>query len=462
MFKIPLKKAARLNSVVLKGPRLVLLRAVAQDVTKHYDIIIAGGGMVGTTLACTLGKNQILSSKKLLLLEGSKIKQQSISDKYSNRVVSINLGTHKLLNDIGAWSFIAKNRFATVRRMQVWDALSDSSITFGSSEHTDTVSYIVENDLLLAAVSEEAKKCNNLSIMDGAKVKNYQLPIAQDDVVGITLENGECFTCDLLLGCDGVNSSVRKAMEADYLSWSYNQMGVVATVRFCEKFNNEIAWQRFLPNGPIALLPLTEELSSLVWSTTPDEAKRLLSLTNQAFVAELNTAISGTFSRSSLVLQATSAFDTFLRMFNCSVDQVRAYPPKVQDIDSGSRAAFPLGFGHSSQYIRQGVALVGDAAHRIHPLAGQGVNLGFGDVACLNKILGDAVYSASAISNMDYLKGYESERQKHNVPTMLAVEALHRLYNTKFTPIVLLRSLGLQTTHALEPIKRAIRNQAAV
>ncbi|KAH1000717.1 hypothetical protein HUJ04_013012, partial [Dendroctonus ponderosae] len=197
------------------------------------------------------------------------------------------------------------------------------------------------------------------------------------------------------LGCDGVNSSVRKAMEADYLSWSYNQMGVVATVRFCEKFNNEIAWQRFLPNGPIALLP------------------------------------SGTFSRSSLVLQATSAFDTFLRMFNCSVDQVRAYPPKVQDIDSGSRAAFPLGFGHSSQYIRQGVALVGDAAHRIHPLAGQGVNLG----------------------NMDYLKGYESERQKHNVPTMLAVEALHRLYNTKFTPIVLLRSLGLQTTHALEPIK---------
>ncbi|KAH1006761.1 hypothetical protein HUJ05_007465 [Dendroctonus ponderosae] len=124
-------------------------------------------------------------------------------------------------------------------------------------------------------------------------------------------------------------------------------------------------------------------------------------------------------------------------MFNCSVDQVRAYPPKVQDIDSGSRAAFPLGFGHSSQYIRQGVALVGDAAHRIHPLAGQGVNLGFGDVAC----------------NMDYLKGYESERQKHNVPTMLAVEALHRLYNTKFTPIVLLRSLGLQTTHALEPIK---------
>uniref|UniRef100_A0AAR5Q6R7 FAD-binding domain-containing protein n=1 Tax=Dendroctonus ponderosae TaxID=77166 RepID=A0AAR5Q6R7_DENPD len=405
MFKIPLTKAARLNSVVLKGPRLVLLRAIAQDATKHYDIIIAGGGMVGTTLACTLGKNQILSNKKLLLLEGSKIKQQSISDKYSNRVVSINLGTHKLLNDIGAWSFIAKNRFATVRRMQVWDALSDSSITFGSSEHTDTVSYIVENDLLLAAVSEEAKKCNNLSIMDGAKVKNYQLPIAQDDVVGITLENGECFTCDLLL---------------------------------------------------------TEELSSLVWSTTPDEAKRLLSLTNQDFVAELNTAISGTFSRSSLVLQATSAFDTFLRMFNCSVDQVRAYPPKVQDIDSGSRAAFPLGFGHSSQYIRQGVALVGDAAHRIHPLAGQGVNLGFGDVACLNKILGDAVYSASAISNMDYLKGYESERQKHNVPTMLAVEALHRLYNTKFTPIVLLRSLGLQTTHALEPIKRAIRNQAAV
>nr|XP_023015947.1 ubiquinone biosynthesis monooxygenase COQ6, mitochondrial [Leptinotarsa decemlineata] len=102
-----------------------------------------------------------------------------------------------------------------------------------------------------------------------------------------------------------------------------------------------------------------------------------------------------------------------------------------------------------------------DAAHRIHPLAGQGVNLGFGDVVCLNRILGNAVYSGSKLNDLSYLKEYETERQRHNVPTMLAVEGLHRLYNSNFTPVVLLRSLGLQATHVMNPLKKIIVNQAA-
>ncbi|XP_066249097.1 ubiquinone biosynthesis monooxygenase COQ6, mitochondrial-like [Euwallacea similis] len=438
-----------------------ILRSFTQNAGKHYDIIVAGGGMVGTTLACTLGKNPKLSNKKILLLEASKSKPWNSPEEYSNRVVSINPGTQNLLNQIGAWNFIEKNRFATVKRLQVWDALSDTSITFGKPEHTETVSYVVENDLLLAAVGEEAKKCENLQIRFEAKVKDYILPQHNETVCRVSLDNGESFSCDLLLGCDGVKSSVRKSMEADYISWNYNQMGIVATLKLCEKIQNEIAWQRFLPNGPVALLPLTEQLSSLVWSTTPQEAKKLLSLPEDEFVDELNNAIWGTFSRPSLVAGATSAFDALLSAFNCSSDKTRQCPPKIQAIQVRSRAAFPLGFGHSSQYIRKGVALVGDAAHRIHPLAGQGVNLGFGDIACLNQVLSDAVYSGSTVNDLNYLKTYESQRQKHNVPTMLAVEGLHRLYNTDFIPVVLLRSLGLQATHALESLKRAIITQAA-
>ncbi|KAJ8953057.1 hypothetical protein NQ314_007432 [Rhamnusium bicolor] len=230
-------------------------------------------------------------------------------------------------------------------------------------------------------------------------------------------------------------------------------MGVVATLKLSEDINNKIAWQRFLPSGPIAFLPLTKNLSSLVWSTTIEHAKALLQLSEEQFVDALNGAICKSYEHNGIIDQATKSFDSFLRLMNCSSDAIRQFPPKILGIEECSRAAFPLGFGHATSYIGKGVVLVGDSAHRIHPLAGQGVNLGFGDVTCLNKVLGDAVYSGSKIDNLSYLKEYETERQRHNIPTMLAVEGLHRLYNSDLTPLVLLRSLGLQATHALNPLK---------
>ncbi|XP_060524848.1 ubiquinone biosynthesis monooxygenase COQ6, mitochondrial [Cylas formicarius] len=431
------------------------------NVRSHFDIIIAGGGMVGTTLACALGKNSRLANKKVLLLEGSSKKHWKLPENYSNRVVSINPGTHKLLNDIGAWKFIEKLRFTAVKRLEVWDAISDAHITFGDSEE-DNVSYVVENDVILQSVSEEIKNVPNVNVMYDSKVKKYDLPILTENVVTVTMDNDDVFTCELLLACDGVQSLVRKSMKTDYLSWSYNQMGVVATLKLSDEIKNEIAWQRFLPTGPIALLPLTADQSSLVWSTTPEQAKLLLNLREEEFVDELNKAIWQKYDHHSVIQQASSLFDTLLRFLNCPSGGIRQIPPKICGIIKESRAAFPLGFGHSAQYIGQGVALIGDAAHRVHPLAGQGVNLGFGDVVCLNEILGEANISGANLNDMSYLKDYETKRQQHNVPTMLAVESLHRLYNTEFTPVVLLRSLGLQATHVIEPLKKAIISQAAV
>ncbi|XP_076257891.1 ubiquinone biosynthesis protein COQ6, mitochondrial isoform X2 [Rhynchophorus ferrugineus] len=263
------------------------------------------------------------------------------------------------------------------------------------------------------------------------------------------------------LGCDGVNSTVRKAMQSDYISWSYHQMGIVSTLKLSEKTTNNIAWQRFLPNGPVAMLPLTDELSSLIWSTTPAEAKRLLSLSEEEFVNELNIALHCKHPSSIIIQQATNLLDTALRMLNCSSVEQKQSPPKIEGIEPNSRACFPLGFGHSSQYIRKGVALVGDAAHRVHPLAGLGVNLGFGDVTCLNEVLGDAVYAGSTLNDINYLKNYETNRQRHNIVTMSAIEGLHRIYNTDLGPVVLLRSLGLQTTQALEPLKRMMMSHAS-
>ncbi|XP_022902305.2 ubiquinone biosynthesis monooxygenase COQ6, mitochondrial [Onthophagus taurus] len=251
-------------------------------------------------------------------------------------------------------------------------------------------------------------------------------------------------------------------MGIQYVSWNYNQMGLVATLQLSETTDqNTIAWQRFLPTGPVALLPLNSKQSSLVWSNTPENVKHLLKLPNDQFIDELNSALFKTFQRNNIVQEANKILDTFFKLINLPPNCMRQLPPSVCDVVEGSRAAFPLGFGHAANYVGKNVALVGDAAHRVHPLGGQGVNLGFGDVECLNEILSEAVYSGRKLGSLLDLKEYETKRQRHNVPTMLALDGLQKLYSTEAAPAVLLRSLGLQITHALSPIKRAIIQQAA-
>nr|CAD7586013.1 unnamed protein product [Timema genevievae] len=266
----------------------------------------------------------------------------------------------------------------------------------------------------------------------------------------------------ITVGADGVSSKVRGALGAQYLTWNYGQMGLVATVRLSEPTENKVAWQRFLPTGPVALLPLTDELSSLVWSINSDEARRLLGLTNECFVDALNEALWKQYPRHPVVDTATRRLDNILDSLMLRSSAVRQLQPSVAEIEPDSRAAFPLAFGHSTRYVGAGVVLIGDAAHRVHPLAGQGVNLGFGDVKCLTELLAESVYSGQNIGSKSPLLCYETSRQRHNVSTMLAIDGLQKLYSTEAAPIVVLRSLGLQLTHALAPLKSAIMNHAAV
>ncbi|XP_017768546.1 PREDICTED: ubiquinone biosynthesis monooxygenase COQ6, mitochondrial [Nicrophorus vespilloides] len=442
--------------------RIISVRNYSNAGDNHFDIIIAGGGMVGTSLATALGKNSRLSSKRILLLEGAKEFSWTLQEgKYSNRVVALNPNTRNFFSSLGVWNAIEDGRYGTVRKMQVWDGLSNAMITFSHDNLIDPVAYIVENDLILDAVNREAKTLNNVKILNEAKIKGYKLKGHESNVNSVVMDNGNNYTCNLLLGCDGANSQVRKAMDVQNMSWNYDQMGVVATLHLSEANDNIVAWQRFLPKGPIALLPLADNLSSLVWSTSPDEAKHLLGLPNDQFVDAVNGALWKVHTTAGFVDEVTKAFDGFMQSLIGRSNAVRQLPPHVASLEDGSRAAFPLGFGHAINYVKDGVALVGDAAHRVHPLAGQGVNLGFGDAACLSRLLGESVYNGKTLGDLDDLKHYECERQRHNVPTMLAVDGLQKLYNTEFTPVVLLRSVGLQFTNALDPLKKLIMQQSA-
>ncbi|XP_058444281.1 ubiquinone biosynthesis monooxygenase COQ6, mitochondrial [Malaya genurostris] len=427
---------------------------------EFYDIIIAGGGMVGTTLACSLGKNPRLADRKILLLEAaSGFKQPAIGQSsYSNRVSAISKGTHRLMKTIGAWPHIEASRVKPVLKMQVWDACSDALITFNYDDMSENISWIVENDVLLGSVYRQLDGVDTVKIRYSSKVEECHLIRDGAAASTVRLANGERLSCELLIGADGYNSLVRKTMAVDNFTLSYNQMGVVATLKLGPgTANNVTAWQRFLPTGPIALLPLSDDTSSLVWSTDVAEAKRLLQLDEQSFVAAVNEAFNKIYPRKGIIDEVTKNITSLI---SSSTGQRLEPAPVVESVVEKSRAAFPLGLGHTSTYVGHGVCLVGDAAHRVHPLAGQGVNLGFGDVQCLTDTLAEANYSGLGLNNLSQLVRYEQERLKHNVPVLLTTHGLQQLYTTDFAPIVGLRSVGLTITNALPPLKKFLMNYA--
>ncbi|XP_058826812.1 ubiquinone biosynthesis monooxygenase COQ6, mitochondrial [Topomyia yanbarensis] len=459
------RKVLRATSVRCAASQWRLVRnastepSPAEQPAEFYDIIIAGGGMVGTTLACSLGKNPRLADRRILLLEAAAGFKPPTGQSYSNRVSAISKGTHRLMKTIGAWSHIeATNRVKPVLKMQVWDACSDALITFNYDDMAENISWIVENDVLLASVYRQLEGLDKVQIRYSSKVEECSLIRDGAAMSTVRLANGERLSCELLIGADGYNSLVRKAMAVDNFTLAYNQMGVVATLKLGPgAANNVTAWQRFLPSGPIALLPLSDDMSSLVWSTSVTEAKQLLQLNEPSFVAAVNEAFNKTYPRNNIIDDVTKNITSLI---SSTTGQKLEPAPAIEAVIENSRAAFPLGLGHTSTYVGQGVCLIGDAAHRVHPLAGQGVNLGFGDVQCLTDTLADANYSGLGLNNLSQLVRYEQERLKHNVPVLLTTHGLQQLYTTDFAPIVGLRSVGLTITNALPPLKKFLMNYA--
>ncbi|XP_063985532.1 ubiquinone biosynthesis monooxygenase COQ6, mitochondrial [Diachasmimorpha longicaudata] len=427
----------------------------------NKDVVIVGGGMVGTALAVALAKNRCFEGKKIVLVEGSGKLKYVQKENYSNRVVALNKQTRTLLSSIGVWKHIDAARFTPVRKMQVWDATSDAMITFNEDYLADEIAYIVENDILLHALDQELEDKSNLNVIYNAKVEDICLPSQRGENAKVKLQSGEELSAKLLVGADGANSRVRQAMGIQYISWDYEQMGIVATLKLSEATTNVVAWQRFLPTGPIALLPLSENQSSLVWSLPSNKAKELLKEPAEAFVDAINDALWKVYPKNSVVEGGMTALQQLLNRLSLQAGHSHQLPPSVTEIVEGSRAAFPLAFGHAVNYTTHGVVLVGDAAHRVHPLAGQGVNLGFGDVTALVKILDDAVRNGTFIGDISHLARYETLRQRHNLPTMMVIDTLHRLYKGTAAPVVLARGLGLQLLNSLAPLKRCMVDYAS-
>ncbi|CAL8082932.1 unnamed protein product [Calicophoron daubneyi] len=427
-------------------PRLsVRLCAAALSSTSSYDIVVVGGGMVGNGLAALSGTSNVLRHKRLLLLESTPKKEFILQEQYQTRTVALNETSRKLLQELGAWDFIEAQRVQPVYEMKVWETQSDAFLTF----KRNPIAHIAENNLVAEALRLAAvARSKNLTIAHGAVVEDISLPSSKcpDQLVKIRVrfrENDDVqdFETKLLIGADGVRSKVREVSGIHTVSWDHGQSAIVAIPHMGEGNEEHVAWQRFLPTGPLALLPLSSQYSCLIWSTTNSEAARLMTLSEADFVAELNDALTRTHVPTTPIASGLRSLGqnvmTFLdsvvgKSDAAAVPASLPTPPVIKGLQTGTkRSVWPLGFHHATCYHAPRVALAGDAAHRILPLAGQGVNLGFGDVISLVKYLEEAVSEGGDLGNTMYLSRYTSERERDVVPFAAAMEIINALYSTE-------------------------------
>ncbi len=388
--------------------------------SEQYDVVIVGGGMVGLTLACSLGG----SALRVAVLEASPMATGWPADSIGLRVSAITHASRKVFDNVGAWQGMVAQRVTAYGEMHVWDADGDGLIHFDSAEAGEpSLGYIIENRIIQAALLQRAEQFDNVELMMPARWQQWH---DEQDRLCINLEDGRQLRTQLLVGADGARSPVREQAGIQTKGWGYDQHAVMAIVK-TEHAHLHTCWQRFLPNGPLAFLPMHDHYSCVVWSTTPDQAAELVAMDETQFLAQLGEA------------------------FENKLGQV---------LEVRERGQFPLRLQHTLDYVKQRIALVGDAAHAIHPLAGQGVNLGVLDAAALAETVLASHAMRRDIGSLQNLRRYERWRKGQNVAMMLSMDGFKRLFGSQLEPVKLIRNLGLNATNSLTPVKRLFMEYA--
>jgi len=384
------------------------------------DIIIVGAGMVGATLACALGQQGF----RITLVEARKPDFNWPADSVDQRVSAITYASQKIFESIGAWEKMQAQRVSPYQEMRVWDATGSGAIHFDSADlGVPLLGHIVENRVTLSALHQQLALLDNVNLLAPATITQLDLGVEKAQV---TLTDGSTLSASLVVAADGSRSKLRELAGIETTGWSYHQHGVVAHIT-TSKSHQATAWQRFMPDGPLAFLPLSDGSSSIVWSTTPAHAEELLALDDAEFLDQLQTNFG----------------DSLGRMLAC-----------------GPRAAFPLRMQHAKAYTLPRFALLGDAAHTVHPLAGQGVNLGLADAASLAEVLVNARQQREDIGAHKVLRRYERWRKGANLTMIATMDGFKRLFGSTKPAIKWIRNLGLGLTNSTAPVKNLIMRQA--
>jgi len=388
---------------------------------QSVDVAIVGGGMVGLAVACGLQG----SGLRVAVLEQNPPQPLPESAPPALRVSAINAASEKLLTRLGVWSSIVANRASCYHGMEVWDKDSFGRIAFDDrSMGYSHLGHIIENDVIHQALWQKAQQCQDVTLMAPAGVQ--QVAWGENEAF-LTLKDGGMLTARLVIGADGANSWLREKADIALTSWDYRHHALVATIRTDEP-HEAVARQVFHGDGILAFLPLSDpHLCSIVWSLPPLEAARMQEATEETFNQALDMA-----------------FDNRLGL--CHVES--------------ERLVFPLTGRYARQFAAHRLALVGDAAHTIHPLAGQGVNLGFMDAAELVNELKRLHGAGKDIGQHLYLRRYERSR-KHSAGVMLAsMQGFRELFAGTHPAKKLLRDLGLKLADTLPGVKPQLIRQA--
>ncbi|WP_417516363.1 FAD-dependent monooxygenase [Marinobacter sp.] len=399
--------------------------------SRVFDILVVGGGMTGTALALGLSRQGwqvglIEGGDRDTLLQAS-APVEGVAD-FEPRVSAISVASQQLLESLGAWQGVVAGRHCPYQGMTVWDGDGTGRIHFDAAElQSRALGTIVENRSLVRALFEVIET-SGVELIDGVQVIGCS---RNDEQRSIELADGRTLAARLVIAADGANSRLRQWAGLPTREWDYDQQAIVCTVRTAQS-HRYTAWQRFSQAGPLAFLPLASEnadehFCSIVWSQDTEEARRLMTLDDTTFAAELERAI----ERELGAVEAVS-----------------------------KRFAFPLRQRHAKDYIAPGFALVGDAAHTIHPLAGQGANLGYGDVRVLLEELSRAKNTGLNPDHELVLARYQRRRKGENLAMMAAMEGFKQLFGRDELPLRWLRNTGMRWLDGLGPVKNRIASEA--
>ncbi len=390
---------------------------------RPFDVVIVGAGMVGLTLAARLAKGPGGESLRLTVIDAGERPSFSADDDVSLRVSAIANGSAELLQSVGAWQQVPESRLSPYECMRVWDetdaADSPSALCFEAAEFAvPQLGFIVENVVLRDALLGQLDDMD-IELMFESPIRSLR---RENQRYAIEFEDGIKREADLIVGADGSRSFVRSAVGIETRNWAIDQSAFVTHLS-PEHDHRATAWQRFLRDGPLGILPLADGRVSVVWSTRPDVAKGALEVSDGALGDML-----------------TAASDEVLGVLSVA----------------GPRGAFPLGAQHAERYVVPGVALIGDAAHAIHPLAGQGANLGLQDADELASVLEAALDQGLHPGDLPVLRRYERARKGANSTMLHFTTGLNRLFTTDSRLVTELRVVGMRLFNRSGPIRERV------
>ncbi|MDH5570457.1 MAG: 2-octaprenyl-6-methoxyphenyl hydroxylase [Gammaproteobacteria bacterium] len=396
-----------------------------------YDVLIVGGGMVGASLACALGQACQDSPLKIAVLEGTAF-ESGTQPSFDARTIALAEGSQKIFNTLGLWQAMVQLGVMPIKRIHVSDRGHIGSTHMDCKDHkVDAFGYVVETRVMGKVLHEAMAALNHVDLICPANVISVNINDTAAEVFFTENGNERCLRAQLVVAADGGQSLIREACGVKSFTLNYDQSAVIANVA-CDRPHNNIAYERFTDSGPMALLPTcaqdgTQNMYALVWTVKPQQAEQIMALDDDAFLQQL---------------------------------QQRFGRRAGRFVKTGTRHVYPLRFLQTREHVRPHLAIIGNAAHALHPVSGQGFNLGLRDVAALAQVLVDAQREGRPLGDLDVLRDYAGWRKRDQWMTAFSTDSMVRIFSNNFSPLALGRNIGLLAMDILPPLKKRLARHA--